>query len=178
MFLICGTPIPLLGDWSGGHQEVSKPWNGLATFVFQLLLQLPCIYNCMPWDPVRLISLNVRRTLVTVYMFMYCGSACVLCELSIWLRGQKINLLVPCNASLKTSHEKTQWGKTHQRKKSTTVDARRVGSSRPTCDLQDHNHELWFSGLVSPWTLQISKSPHANSINAFIEAWGQHRFCE
>jgi hypothetical protein len=35
---------------------------------------------------------------------------------------------------LKTLHEKTQWEKTHQGKKSTTIDAR-VWSSGPTCDL-------------------------------------------
>jgi hypothetical protein len=40
-------------------------------------------------------------------------------------------------ASLKTLHEKTQWEKTHQGKKSTTVDAQ-VRSSGLTCDLQDH----------------------------------------
>jgi hypothetical protein len=48
-------------------------------------------------------------------------------------------------ASLKTFHEKTQWEKTHQGKKSTTVDAR-VRSSRPTCDLQDHKLGLWLLG--------------------------------
>jgi hypothetical protein len=48
-------------------------------------------------------------------------------------------------ALLKTLHEKTQWEKTHQGKKSTTVDAR-VRSSGPTCDLQDHKLGLWLLG--------------------------------
>jgi hypothetical protein len=48
-------------------------------------------------------------------------------------------------ASLKTLHEKTQWEKTHQGKKSTTIDAR-ARSSGPTCDLQDHKLGLWFFG--------------------------------
>jgi hypothetical protein len=45
-------------------------------------------------------------------------------------------------ASVKTLHEKTQWEKkTHQGKKSTTIDAQ-VKSLGPTCDLQDHKHGL------------------------------------
>jgi len=44
-------------------------------------------------------------------------------------------------ASLKPLNEKNQWEKTHQGKKSTTVDVR-VRSSGLIRDLQDHDHDL------------------------------------
>jgi hypothetical protein len=64
---------------------------------------------------------------------------------------------------LKTLHEKTQWEKTHQGKK----------EYNNWCSSLVFRTDLWFSGSVSPWTLQLFKPPHANSINAFIEAGGR-----
>jgi hypothetical protein len=41
-----------------------------------------------------------------------------------------------------------------------------------------HDHELWLWGLVSSWTLQLSKSSHANSTYTFVKAKGRQRLCE
>jgi hypothetical protein len=76
-------------------------------------------------------------------------------------------------ASLKTLHEKIQWEKTHQRKKSTTVDAVSVLWDRPVifgimivgcqlmqclalCNLQGTLVHRWHLGMG----LRVPKPPH------------------
>ena len=53
-----------------------------------------------------------------------------------------------------------------------------VGTSESTRDLLDHDYGLWVPGLISPWTLQLSKSSHANSTNTSVEAGSRQRLCE
>jgi hypothetical protein len=79
-------------------------------------------------------------------------------------------------SSLKTLHEKIQWEKTHQGKKSTTVDVW-VRSSGPIHDLRDHvmSYDLRV-GL--PLNLQFSESSHANSTDTSVECGGWQRLCE